>query len=473
MDPLRLPPGIASEAIAICARIRDNGGRAYLVGGCIRDMFMHVIPKDLDMEVFDIAPEALRDLFPSNLFPTGKSFGVYKYSNLPIDIGIPRQESAVGFGHRDFEIFSDPNLSLPLAASRRDFTINAIYWDPLENCIEDPFGGMVDMREKVLRHVSPKFIEDQLRVLRGMQFVARFDLHAAEQTINLCRQLTLKNLSAERIYAEFCKLLLYGHSIGKGIQFLHQTKCISFFPELAALGPCRQDPIRHPEGCVLRHVACALDAYATLRPELEWDALVTGFGVLCHDFGKPACTRWNRAGRLSAKGHARAGLVPTDKFLTRMRAPKQLIKEVLPLVEFHMLPRQFSRPEGATQRALNWLAYNVQRIDRLLVVARCDNMGRPPRTPNLTGENTLENLAFEANLLKSPPIPLIRGRDLQINFGMDPSPKMGPLLKRLFEAQLDGKFYDLTTGVAHAKKILKKIGGQNFRKFRRCRKRLP
>jgi tRNA nucleotidyltransferase (CCA-adding enzyme) len=148
MNSFELPPRIAAGAIAICTRIRDNGGRAYLVGGCVRDMAMRIAPKDFDMEVFGIAPEALRALFPGNLFPTGRSFGIYKYSGLPLDVGIPRRESAIGTGHRDFEVFSDPNLSLPLAASRRDFTVNAIYWDPLENRIEDPFNGMGDMEEK-------------------------------------------------------------------------------------------------------------------------------------------------------------------------------------------------------------------------------------------------------------------------------------------------------------------------------------
>jgi tRNA nucleotidyltransferase (CCA-adding enzyme) len=429
-------------------------------------MAMHIAPNDLDVEVFGIAPEALRALFPGNLFPAGKSFGIYKHGNLPMDIGIPRRESVVGSGHRDFEIFSDPNLPLLVAASRRDFTINAIYWDPLENHIEDPFNGMGDMKEKKLQHVSSKFVEDPLRVLRGMQFLARFDLHAAEETIGLCRRLTLENLSAERIYAEFCKLLLFGHSIGAGIQFLSKTNCLRFFPELAALENCQQDPANHPEGCVLRHIECALDAYATLRPGREWDALVTGFGVLCHDFGKPACTHWNGAGRLSARGHERAGLGPTEAFLTRMRAPKQLIKEVLPLVEFHMIPRRFARSEEATQCALNRLAHNVRRIDRLLVVARCDNMGRPPLVPDLSGGDILEKMARRAKLFKNPPMPLIRGRDLRKGLDMKPSPKMGTLLTQLFEDQLDGKFHDLKSGMTHAKKLLRGRDPSGHGKFR-------
>ncbi|MDR2341104.1 MAG: polynucleotide adenylyltransferase [Puniceicoccales bacterium] len=455
METFRLPAEMADEAIAICTRIRDNGGRAYLVGGCVRDMFMHVTPKDLDMEVFGLAPEILKALFPGKLFQSGKSFGIYKYGNSLLDIGIPRRESAIGKGHRDFEVFSQPNLSLVQAASRRDFTINAIYWDPLENCLEDPFNGAGDIREKKLRHVSPKFTEDPLRILRGMQFLARLNLMAAEETIGLCRQLTLENLSAERIYSEFCKLLLSGQSIGSGIQFLCQTNCLRFFPELAALESCQQDSVAHPEGCVLRHIECALDVYAKLRPAQEWDALVVGFGVLCHDFGKPMCTRWNAAGRLSAKGHECAGLVPAEAFLARMRAPKRLIKEVLPLVEFHMLPRRFSRKEEATTRALNQLAYDVKRIDRLLMVARCDNMGRPPHVPDLSGENVLEKMAKEASLFKKPPLPIIRGRALQKELDMAPSAKMGSLLNQLFRDQLDGKFHDLTSGIAHARKLLK------------------
>jgi tRNA nucleotidyltransferase (CCA-adding enzyme) len=299
-----------------------------------------------------------------------------------------------------------------------------------------------------------------------MQFLARFDLSPAEETIGLCRRLTLATLSAERIYSEFCKLLLSGRAIGNGIQFLCQTNCLRFFPELAALENCQQDPVNHPEGCVLRHIECALDVYATLRPGPEWDALVTGFGVLCHDFGKPACTHWNRAGRLSAKGHERAGLGKTEAFLAHMRAPKQLIKEVLPLVEFHMIPRRFARPREATQRALNRLAHSVGRIDRLLVVARCDNIGRPPKEPDLSGEDALEKMAKGAKLFRNPPSPLVRGRDLQAGLGMCPSPKMGKFLNKLFEDQLDGKFHDLGTGLAHAKKMLGMRNSKGFGKFR-------
>jgi tRNA nucleotidyltransferase (CCA-adding enzyme) len=451
----KIPPAAAVKIIGVCTRIRESGGRAYLVGGCVRDMFLGIVPKDWDLEVFGLKSDILAALFPDEIDLVGSSFGIYKFKHFPLDMGIPREESAAGVGHRDFDVRPDPHLPLAAAAARRDFTFNAIYWDPLEDSLKDPFGGCNDLHDKKLRHVSAKFGEDPLRVLRGMQFLARFNLTADEKTIAICQTLTPINLSAERIYWEFCKLIRFGRSIGNGIEFLRQAHWLPFFPELEALENCQQDPVHHPEGSVLRHIECTLDVFAKLRPNDDWDTLVTGFAVLCHDFGKPACTHWNSHGRLSSKGHERAGLEPTEQFLHRMRAPKRLVKEVLPLVEFHMIPRTFARSDAATASVLNHLAYRVQRIDRLLVVARCDNIGRPPHVPDLSGEDTLELMAKEAKLFKNPPKPIIQGRDLQRHFGLRPSPKMGAILRQLLKAQLDGEFLDYETALICAQKLVK------------------
>ncbi|MDR1438100.1 MAG: polynucleotide adenylyltransferase [Puniceicoccales bacterium] len=446
--------GINPRLIEICSQIRNAGGRAYLVGGCVRDLLLQISPKDWDVEVFSMDPPALESLFAGCIEPVGKSFGIHRFRHFPIDIGFPRKESAIGSGHRDFSVSIDPYLPVKSAAARRDFTINAIYYDPLEQSIEDPFGGVEDLQGKYLRHVSSQFSEDPLRVLRGMQFVSRFALTATAETISLCKQLTPKHLSNERIYCEFCKLILLGEKIGDGLEFLRHANWLPFFPELEAMESCQQDSAYHPEGSVWNHVKFATDAFSRFRPHGEWDALVTGFAVLCHDLGKPLCTRWNAAGRICARGHDRAGILPTQQFLSRVNAPQALVEEVLPLVEFHMVPRTFADGKNATAASLNHLANSVKRIDRLLVVARCDRSGRSDHVPSLVGEDRLEAMAKEANLWTSSPVPLIHGRDLLEHFRLTPSPKIGILVKQIYEAQLDAKFSCYEDALAYARSLI-------------------
>ncbi|MDR0428650.1 MAG: polynucleotide adenylyltransferase, partial [Puniceicoccales bacterium] len=121
--------------MAICTRICDAGGRAFLVGGCVRDMLLKITPKDWDLEVFNLEANHLESLFPQECECVGKSYGIYKFRHLPLDMAIPREETCIGNHHRDFFIQSNPHLPLKQAAERRDFTINAIYLDPLNGAI--------------------------------------------------------------------------------------------------------------------------------------------------------------------------------------------------------------------------------------------------------------------------------------------------------------------------------------------------
>jgi tRNA nucleotidyltransferase (CCA-adding enzyme) len=411
-------------------------------------------PKDLDLEVFHLPREELERLFAGRWDFIGKSYGIYHFRDAPIDLGLPRREMPIGPLHGDFSVSVDPQMSMGEAAARRDFTINAIYYDPLDGALEDPFQGREDLSHRRLRHVSPRFCEDPLRVLRGAQFLARFRLRAQGETLRLCRTLSPDNLSAERIFAEIQKLILLGQAIGDGLEFLHGCGWTRFFPELAALGSCPQNAAFHPEGNVWAHTRWAMDAFSRLRPEPVDDALALGFAVLCHDFGKPHCVRWNSTGHLQCKGHGRAGVPPARAFLERMRAPERLLAQVLPLVEQHMVPRTFSNPAMASAGALRRLARVVGRIDLLLLLSRCDNLGRPPIVPDFSGEKRLEELARRENLLHGPPLPLLRGRDLIQRFHIEPSAEMGTLLARLFDAQLDGRFSSREEGLCVAGEML-------------------
>src|SRR5262245_54960452 len=164
--------------------------------------------KDIDIEVFAVQADHLRALLErfGRVQTVGESFQVYKLGE--IDISLPRRDSKSGRGHRGFDVSGDPSMSIEDAARRRDFTINAISWDPLTGEYLDPFGGRSDRERQTLRAVDSRhFADDSLRVLRAVQFAARFDLKLEDETARLCRGIPLDDLPAERIWGEFEKLL--------------------------------------------------------------------------------------------------------------------------------------------------------------------------------------------------------------------------------------------------------------------------
>ena len=198
------------KVIHLATAIRDAGGRALLVGGCVRDSLMGSVPKDWDLEVYGLQPTKLREVLDrfGNVNVVGEAFSVYKLDH-DIDVSIPRRDRKSGKGHRGFVIEGDPDMTPAEAARRRDFTINAIMEDPLTAEILDPYNGRTDLENKVLRAVSAdSFSEDSLRVLRAAQFAARFEFTINPETIALCRDIDLRDLPAERIWGEIEKLLL-------------------------------------------------------------------------------------------------------------------------------------------------------------------------------------------------------------------------------------------------------------------------
>jgi tRNA nucleotidyltransferase (CCA-adding enzyme) len=184
----------------------------------------------------------------------GKNFGILKIHNLGVDITVPRIEEKIGETHRAFSVTEGTNMAIPTAASRRDFTMNALYFDISSGELIDEFGGRSDIDNKLLRHTSGKFAEDPLRVLRAMQFAARFDMSVAEATVKVSSELTCDNISPERILGEWKKLLLLGKTPSMGLRFLRACGWLKYFPEINNMVGCMQNPIRHPEGDVFEHI---------------------------------------------------------------------------------------------------------------------------------------------------------------------------------------------------------------------------
>lgn len=437
-----------NACIELAKLIDQAGGRALLVGGCVRDSLLNIPAKDIDMEVYGLSAGELEQTLKKKfrIDTVGRSFGVFIIKGSNIDIALPRRESKVGPGHTDFAVEGDPSMSPEEAASRRDFTINAISFDPLNETLIDPFSGINDLKARRLRHVSDAFAEDPLRVLRGMQFIARFDLEVVPQTLELCRSLNPLYLPPERLWEEWKKLILKGVCISKGLEFLRACGWLRYFPELKALVGCQQEPQWHPEGDVWIHTCHCMDAFAGNRIDHEWEDLVVGLAVLCHDMGKPVSTFVDSdTGRIRSPRHDIRGVPIARVFLERLTRQKKLFEEVLPLVEHHMRPLNLYK-SSAGDSAIRRLAMRVKRLDRLVRVAHADKSGRPPLTIGDFPEGKwLLDKATELKVKDSAPQPLILGRHL-IELGLKPDPHFGRILKQCYEAQLEGAFTDIEGG---------------------------
>lgn len=432
--------------------VRRQGGRTWLVGGSVRDLVLGRQPRDLDLEITGLPPGQLHTLLSEHFSVqfVGKAFAVFKLHGLPIDISIPsrtlidERTSISGLVRQ-----ADPGMAIDEALARRDFTINAMAWDPDTKELRDPFNGRRDLDARILRHVSRRFTEDPLRVLRGMQLSARFELTAAPETRTLCQTLSQDHQPSERLWEEWKKLLVQGHKPSLGLHFLDQCGWVRFYPELAALQGCPQDPIWHPEGDVWIHTLHCLDWFATERTGNDQDDLIVGLGVLCHDLGKPTTTREDD-GRITSRGHEPAGEDPTRCFLERLTNRHDIADDVVPLVLCHLRPRALYDAQ-ASDSAVRRLARQVKRLDRLVRVARADHAGRPPKPfDGFPAGEWLLNRARQLKVEDQAPAPILMGRHL-LELGVQPGPDMGRLLDECYEAQLDGEFATVEEGLVYAR----------------------
>ncbi len=450
----RLTESALDASLKIAHLVSQSGGKAYWVGGCVRDGLMGIESTDADMEVFGLSSDALQDCLSQNfqVAAVGVSFGIFKLKGIPVDVGLPRTESKASTGHKGFSVQGDPGLSIKEAAARRDFTINALYYDPLAETLHDPYGGLIDIQSRILRHTSTAFIEDPLRVLRGMQFLARFQLVAHPSLIEICQTMQMEDLPAERQFEEWKKLLLQGIEISRGLGFLKESGWLRYYPELEALDGCPQDPRWHPEGDVFIHTGHCLDAFARERINNQWEDLVVGLAVLCHDFGKPQTTI-TANDRITSHNHDIEGEIPARNFLQRITRHQELIEEVLPLVVHHMMPNQLHR-SNAGDSAIRRLSRRAGRIDRLVRVVSADMQGSPPKIRDRSACDWLLNRASQLAVLDAAPDPIIQGRHL-IELGEQPGPDFREILDACYEAQLEGEFNDLSQGKAYVRSLLK------------------
>jgi tRNA nucleotidyltransferase (CCA-adding enzyme) len=455
-----MPPLDAATRLA--RAVREAGGRALVVGGWVRDRLRGVPSKDLDVEVFGLPQEQLLAVLRAlgRVEPVGQSFPVYKLTGLSdgdVDVALPRRESKRGRGHKGFAVQGDPDMPIVEAARRRDFTVNAIAWDPLTDAYEDPFDGRGDLARRVLRAVDPAtFGDDSLRVLRAVQFAARFEFRLDEPTAVLCRTIPLDDLPAERVWGEVDKLLLQAARPSIGLALALDLGVVErLFPELLPLVGCQQEPEWHPEGDVWVHTLMVVDeATAQSRDLAQPQRTAVMLGAVCHDLGKPATTAFID-GRIRSPDHEQAGVEPTLRLLDRLNVHSlggyDVRSQVVGLVAHHLKPGMFHKAGNVGDGAFRRLSQKVD-LELLARLARADCRGRTPGVFDCSAMDWFIERARRVGV--TPPAPLLLGRHV-LALGVSPGPRVGEIVKTVYERQLDGEITTVGAAIDAARALLR------------------
>jgi tRNA nucleotidyltransferase (CCA-adding enzyme) len=427
---------------AIVEAIAQNNGRALIVGGAVRDMVMNLPIKDIDIEVYGLTEEQLEAILKQfgHVSLVGKSFGVLRIYGLDVDWSLPRADSA---GRKPI-VTIDPSMSVEMAAKRRDLTMNAISFDLLTQELIDPWGGVQDIHNKILKTPDKEFfVQDPLRFYRVMQFISRFEMMPDEELTSICKEMDIAHISRERIEEEFRKLLLLSKRPSLGIRWLKEIgRLREILPELADTIGIKQEPKWHPEGDVFEHSMQALDAAAIVvqKYDNEFDKLVMLYAALCHDLGKVTTSRMID-GVIKSYGHEKDSKKFARTMLKRITHNGDLIDAVSSLVLYHMMPLQFTKNKAKTaayQRLANKLSLHVN-MDMLIDLCISDKRGRngeshQPLTTDFPDVKEFKEKTEQASVLYHGVEPLLKGSDV-IDI-VPAGPAMGKLLHDAYELQI-------------------------------------
>ena len=361
----------------IALRAKAMGGRAMLVGGCVRDALLGRESADIDCEVYGLTPEQLHALAAQfgTVDESGARYGIFTLKDAGIDLAVPRLERRIGPKHGDFDVTANPALSFEQAAARRDFTVNAILQDALTGEIVDPFGGEVDLRRGILRATPGEgFCDDPLRVLRGAQFASRFHLSPDEETIARMRTMKTDDLSPARVLGEMKKAMA-GDAPDVFFDVLRQAGALEpWFGELAALIDVPQPSCYHPEGDAYIHSMLVLHAAAQKKAQAEKpEAFV--YAALTHDLGKAISTTRGEDGEWHANGHENTGVPLARAMLGRLGAGKEIIAYCENMCRLHMRAHVCYYVQVEAGRTNLLYDESVCPHD-LALLAACDSMGK-------------------------------------------------------------------------------------------------
>ncbi|OPZ23089.1 MAG: CCA-adding enzyme [candidate division BRC1 bacterium ADurb.BinA364] len=412
--------------LRIVRRLREAGHQAYFVGGAPRDMLLGERPKDYDVAT-SASPEEIARLFPDRL-EIGAHFGIFAivWDGIKTEIGIFRSDGAYLDGRRPERVSFG---SAREDALRRDFSINGLFYDPIEDRILDYVGGREDLERRILRAIgdpTQRFEEDALRLARAARFALRFGLAIEPRT----RKAIVENagrlalVSAERIRDELIGIFT-GPDPGGGLALLSELGLLKIvLPEVEAMHGVEQPAQFHPEGDVFEHT---VECMRKLPPA---PSLTLAFGMLLHDVGKPPT--FERLDRIRFNNHARMGALLCDAICQRLRFSNRERECIVGLVRDHMRFMDVQRMKRSTLR--RFLAKPGFEEDLALHRADC-----------LASKGALDNWGFclaalaelrESRQAPAPP-PLLNGRDL-IALGLKPGPAFKMLLSQIYDAQLDG-----------------------------------
>jgi tRNA nucleotidyltransferase (CCA-adding enzyme) len=439
--------------------IQEKGGRALLVGGAVRDFFLDLPVKDIDIEVHGITLEhlelILKQFRPVSL--VGKSFGVLRMHGLDVDWSLPRTDSA----GRKPQVSIDPFMSFDASFRRRDLTMNAMGIDLGTGLLIDPFNGLHDLQSKILRTPDPKlFGEDPLRLFRVMQFIGRFAMYPDPVLNELCSKMDISGVSRERIVQEFEKLMDKSSRPSLGFRWLAAIgRLKEILPELAATMGVPQEASWHPEGDVFEHTMQAIDAAACLSYETDEQKKLVVYAALCHDLGKATMTQ-KIDGRWRSIGHDVEGAAIAPRMLARIVQNKDFIKDIALLVRYHMVPFQLvdSEADFASYKRLAKKIGPHVSLKLLAMVALADKRGRNdkshlPLMHEIPALTTFIKRAQQAGVYEQAEAPLLTGRDLE---GIcEPGPQMVKILRKVYEKQLAHGIEDKETLRAYAAELVK------------------
>lgn len=423
-------PELPKRLLKIAGEIREAGGRAYLVGGWVRDAMLGGNCRDYDIEVYDMEQDDLIAILSKfgrcNL--VGKAFGVIHLSmkGESLDFSFPRTESKVGYGHRGFVVKTDAKLTFKEAALRRDFTINAMGMELPDLTLCDPYNGVEDLKAGVLRHVGPAFAEDSLRILRGVQFASRFRLHLAPETVEMCRTLSLDDLSIERLFEEFKKWLLKPGRPSLGLQAFRDIKLDEYFPEIKPLADGEDGWIKL--GDLLNSLSQESGFSDEERMVLMFSGLLAGNAV-CINQDVKNCDEET-----------------VLKFIARITNEIKLVRGVPLLLKY-----AFTVSELPSDSAIRRLSVALGGLRLLTAFIRhnplCDSASRTLLA------DSFKSRAVQLGVYEKAPVAYLTGKML-MDLGVQPGKQMGELIKKSFELQLDGEITDADAAQSWAREQL-------------------
>lgn len=412
------------KALHIVQRLREAGHQAYFAGGCVRDRLLGRQPVDYDIATA-ATPESTQTLFPHTL-PVGSKFG----SVLVVLEGDPFAVTTFRFDGPYLDGRHPVHVrygTLEEDVRRRDFTINSMMYDPVEDRVIDLVNGREDLRKGVVRAVGDpheRFSEDRLRMVRAVRLASGLGFAIDEPTLAAIRSHapTVTRVAWERIGVEVTRTLTEGGA-RRGFELLDETGLLeAVLPEIAAMKGVDQTPDHHPEGDVFVHTL-------TLLGHLRGPSETLAYGCLLHDVAKPAC-RQTVGDRVTFHGHPEQGAAMAAKILRRLKRSRAAADRVAYLVRCHLRYTQAPKMRLSTLKRF----LGEDGIEELLELCRIDALSS---NGDLRYYDFCQRQLAELGQDDVRPEPLMRGRDL-IRLGYAPGPSFSAMLGAVEEAQLDG-----------------------------------